>query len=267
MIKTLLPGLALCLLLPSGCERPVAPPRNETPDPPPQRSEGPRPGGPRQAETSFDTPRDREFAQFVARTAGDMVDKVAVGIEKRGQMRVQLGQAADPDDTLPLTKSLLAGARKEFPGQRIEMAIYDPQGAPILRANYHPDRGVDYQVVEDDTASTRPEPTRKPDQVDSQPNEKAGTTDRDRRFAEWAMKTGGQYLRYVQADLDKRGRLWFGVTRTVEPKDVSDLTRSILEGAQNEFPRRDLTATVFDPEGERIGRATLSAGGKFQWSR
>jgi len=55
------------------------------------------------------------------------------------------------------------------------------------------------------------------------------------------------------------------VTREVKPGDVKDLTRSLLEGAQKEFPRRDLVATVFDPNGDRIGRAYLGSDGESRW--
>jgi hypothetical protein len=55
------------------------------------------------------------------------------------------------------------------------------------------------------------------------------------------------------------------VTRDVKPADVPDLTRSLLQGARKEFPRRDLVATVFDPEGERIGRARLGSDGEIRW--
>ena len=64
-------------------------------------------------------------------------------------------------------------------------------------------------------------------------------------------------LRYVEADLERHGRLWFGITREVKPADVRPLTQSLLEGARKEFPSGDLVATVFDPDGERIGRAHL----------
>jgi hypothetical protein len=114
----------------------------------------------------------------------------------------------------------------------------------------------------------KPEANGTPAAPDSTPSvSRAGTTEKDRRFAEWALEKGKKYLRYVEADLEHRGRLWFGVTRSVEPEDVPALTKSLLEGARTEFPRRELVATVFDPEGERIGRATLSADGKVHWSR
>ena len=92
-------------------------------------------------------------------------------------------------------------------------------------------------------------------------------TEADRRFAAWAEEHGRAYLRYVQADLERHGRLWFGVTRDVKPADVPQLTQSLLEGAQKEFPRRDLVATVFDPEGERIGKAHLGTDGRVRWER
>jgi len=81
------------------------------------------------------------------------------------------------------------------------------------------------------------------------------------------MDKGRDLLRYVEADLDRHGRLWFGVTDKVAPDEVRVLTQSLLEGARTEFPRRELTATVFDPQGEKIGTATLGADGQARWSR
>jgi len=51
------------------------------------------------------------------------------------------------------------------------------------------------------------------------------------------------------------------------PEDVRDLARALLEGASKEFPRRELVATVFDPQGERIGRARRTARGDIEWQR
>src|SRR5581483_8388830 len=97
--------------------------------------------------------------------------------------------------------------------------------------------------------------------------QRSAGSSKDRRFADWAMEKAPKYLRYVEADLEKHGRLWFGVTQAVRPDDVRDLTQSLLTGARTEFPRKELTATVFDPEGERIGRATLTADGTVHWSK
>lgn len=44
-----------------------------------------------------------------------MIKKAAVGIEKKGELKVEISREVEPDDTLPLTKSLMAGARKDFP--------------------------------------------------------------------------------------------------------------------------------------------------------
>jgi len=87
------------------------------------------------------------------------------------------------------------------------------------------------------------------------------------KYARWAEQKGHDYLRYVEADLENHGRLWFGVTRAVKPADVRSLTKSMLEGARTEFPGRELTATVFDPEGEKIGVATLGTDGQVHWNR
>jgi len=92
-------------------------------------------------------------------------------------------------------------------------------------------------------------------------------TEADQKFAAWAEEHGRAYLRYVQSDLERHGRLWFGVTRETKPADVPDLTRSLLEGAMKEFPRRELVATVFDPEGEKIGKAHLGADGRLNWEK
>jgi hypothetical protein len=263
-----------------GCDLPPdAPIKNESPPVTESRSVTPREEtSSRQrstAEVSFDTARDERFAEFVAKAAGDMVRKVAVGIERRGVARVQLGKNTAPEDTLPLTKSLMAGARKDFPGKRITLSIFDPDGQPILKAHYHPDHGVRYQVAHSDTANSRatsPAGQSSDEQAPSaanwnSDNAQSGSTNRDRQFAEWAFNKGHKYLRYVQADLERNGRLWFGVTRDVKPDDVSALTKSILQGARTEFPRRTLTAKVFDPEGEAIGNATLGADGEIHWTR
>jgi len=192
-----------------------------------------------------------------------MVRQAAVGMEKSGKLRVEIDSAVTPEDTLPLTKSILAGARKDFAGKPFTLSVYDPAGEPILRAHYDPEQGVRYQVV-----STGPGSEGKPSTTPApRASTGAGASDRDRKFAEWAERAGQPYLRYLESDLEKNGRLWFGVTRDVKPADVPELTRSILEGAREECPRREITATVFDPEGERIGRARMDGLGKVRWER
>lgn len=268
------------LVLGTGCFQPSAPPASDAPPPRdtrlPEQDGRPRDSqyGPtrdtNKAELSFDTDKDRRFGEFVTKTAGEMVHKVAVGIERRGSLRVQIGQATEPEDVLPLTKSLVAGARKDFPGKPFTVSVYDPQGEAILKARYSVDEGVRYEVARDSNDADRRPRAGEPDRDEKtspSASNRSGTTEKDRRFSEWAMEKAHRYLRYVQADLERRGRVWFGVTRDVEPRDVQDLTRSLLEGAQKEFPGRDLTAAVFDPEGERVGTATLSKNGKLQWSR
>jgi hypothetical protein len=260
MNRPLLPVLWAFAFFATGCARPAPPPRTEHPAPTP----GQHAGSPeRAAEVSYDTPHDGEFARFVQQTAGPLLSKVAVGIEHKGTLRIQLGEATSPEDTLPLTKSLLAGARKDFPGKPITLSVYDPQGEPILKAYSDPEHGVRYEVARGRDDGQGAAHAKAAGAATSQ----AGSTAKDRQFAEWAMRKGQRYLRYVEADLEHRGRLWFGVTRAVEPDDVSELTKALLEGAHTEFPRRELTATVFDPEGERIGRATLTADGRLRWAR
>jgi hypothetical protein len=269
-------SLSLLAFLP-GCNRPPGAVQRQSREgrAPEQSGEPTRPSAlePRKeakAEVSFDTARDGEFAQFVTRTAGDMVKKVAVGIERRGTMRVEVGESVSPDDVLPFTKGLLAGARKEFPGKPFSLTVYDPHDEPILKAHYQPDQGVRYEVARSnsgDPKATQGERAAPGSASAAEDLPSQGTTEKDRRFAGWAMKTAPDYLRYVQADLERRRRLWFGVTRTVQPDDVPKLTKSLLEGARREFPGGELTAAVFDPEGERIGKAMLAADGKIHWSR
>jgi len=221
-------------------------------------------------EVSWDTERDRTFAQFLRDKSGGMLRKAAVGLEKRGVLRVELDQSVAPEDTLDLTKSLMAGARRDFPDRPITLSVYDPGGDPILTAHYRPGQGVQYQMAHGGASSSRRdnEPAAEADRnAPADPLARSGVTEADRKFASWAEEHGRAYLRYVEADLEKHGRLWFGVTRDVKPEDVPELTKSLLQGAQKEFPRRDLVATVFDPEGERIGKAHLSADGRVRWEK
>lgn len=240
-----------------GAERPApAAPQDIIPR---ERQENPR--------FSYDTEKDRRFADFLREKSGGMVRQAAVGVEREGKLRIQVDRSVSPDETLPLTKSLLAGARKDFPGRAFTLSVYDPQGAPILRARVDPEGGVRYQVVNDEGgskplsgASSSGTATATAD-----PLARSGRTEADQRFAGWAEEHGRRYLRYVQADLERNGRLWFGVTRDVKPADVPDLTRSLLEGAHREFPGKEIVATVFDPDGERIGRAHLGSDGRIEW--
>jgi hypothetical protein len=268
-LVTLLSALAVgCQPLPPPAQRSESGERSTTSErssPHQDRSTSDRP----QAEISFQTERDQQFANFVAKTAGEMIAKVAVGLEKSGTMRIQLGKSTSPEDTLPLTKSLLAGARKEFPGKSISISVFDPQAEPILKANYRPGEGVHYEVVRD--GAEGPEASPKNSNPSTGPAKggsiQSGTTEKDRQFAAWAKTKGEPFLRYVQADLERSGRLWVGITSDVKPKDVPELTKSLLQGARTEFPRQELTATVFDPEGERIGRATLDLRGNVSWHK
>lgn len=212
---------------------------------------------------SYETEADHRFADFLRDHSGGMVRQAAVGLEREGRLRVQLGQSTAPDDTLPLTKSILSGVRKDFPGRPFTLSIYDPQGEPILRARVTHDGEVRYEVVHD-SAGASPTPGNR-SETPSDPMAPSGSTSSDRRFAEWAEDHGQKYLRYLQADLERHGRLWFGVTREVRPADVPDLTRSLLEGAHRAFPNREIVATAFDPAGERIGRARLASDGQVTW--
>ncbi len=99
-----------------------------------------------------------------------------------GKLRVQVDKSVSPDDTLPLTKSILAGARKDFPGRSFVLSVYDPQGEPILRARVDGEGGVRYEVVHEDGGSRatsggpvgrpgnrRPRPIRRPDPAGLRP--------------------------------------------------------------------------------------------------
>lgn len=216
------------------------------------------------AEISYETDRDRRFAEFVRETVGPMVKAVAVGLEKKNTLKLELGEATKPEDTLPLTKSLMVGARKDFPDQPIALSVYDPSGSRILTAHYQPGEDVRYELARGGHSG---EPAPRPSAPSPIPTEERGVSAKDRKFAQWAMDHGRDYLRYVEPDLERSGRLWFGVTRKVKPDDVRELTSSLLEGASKEFPDRELTASVFDPEGEQIGNATRDLRGRVHWAR
>lgn len=217
---------------------------------------------------SYDTEKDRRFADFLREKSGGMVRQAAVGVEREGKLRIQVDRSVSPDETLPLTTSILAGARKDFPDRAFILSVYDPEGEPILRARVDPEGGVRYQVVHDEGESRPSSDARSPGPgAPTDPLARSGRTDADRKFADWAEEHGRRYLRYVQADIERHGRLWFGMTRDFKPADVPDLTRSLLEGAHREFPGKEVVATVFDPGGERIGRAHLGTDGRVQWEQ
>ncbi len=236
---------------------PLAPPAQGRDVIPPGRQEQPK--------FSYDTDKDRRFADFLRDNSGGMVRQAAVGIDREGKLRVQVDRSVSPDDTLPLAKSILNGARKDFPGKAFTLSVYDPQEEPILRAHVDPEAGVRYQVAHKDgepsASGSRPPVSG----ATADPLTRSGRSEANQKFADWAEQHGRDYLRYVQADLERHGRLWFGVTRQVKPADVPDLTRSLLEGAHKEFPGKEIIATVFDPDGERIGRAHLGTDGKVRW--
>ena len=169
------------------------------------------PGRQEQPKFSYDTDKDRRFADFLRDNSGGMVRQAAVGIEREGKLRVQVDRSVSPDDTLPLTKSILNGARKDFPGKAFTLSVYDPQGEPILRAHVDPETGVRYQVAHEDgepsASGSRPSESG----TAAAPLVRSGRTEADQKFADWAEQHGRDYLRYVQADLERHGRLWFGV--------------------------------------------------------
>lgn len=236
-------------------------------------------GGQDHARFTGVTADDRRFAEFLREKSAGMVRQASVNAKEGGEIRVELDRSVAPDETLPLTKSLMAGARKDFPDRPLTLAMYDPNGDPILKAHYRPGHGVQYRIAHEGGSKARRDDSARPDDASGRIDGKrgaspaadaltrGGTTAADRKFAAWAEEHGKAYLRYVQSDLERNGRLWFGVTSETKPADVPELTRSLLEGAMKEFPRRELRATVFDPEGEKIGRARLGADGRLSWEK
>jgi len=120
-----------------------------------------------------------------------MIAAVAVVIERKNQFRVKLSKATAPEDTLPLTKSLLSGARKSFPDQPITLSVYDPSGAPILKAHYRPEEGVRYEVVHakgsSEGADSAADTPRSGTATAPGTLPRGGLSDKDRKFADWAM--------------------------------------------------------------------------------
>ena len=256
---------------PTEVRRPAEPaPRNV---PPPPVSTASRTGP---VDVTWDTPRDEVYAKFLRDHAGGMIQAARVGVDRKGVLEVKLDKSVAPDDTLELTKSLMSGVRKEFPDKPVDLKVFDPSGGAILTAHFVPGQGVKYQLAHSGASRTQAPPDRSssttppppaPASESASSESGSGVTEGDRKFARWAEEHGKTYLRYVEADLEKHGRLWFGVTREIKPADVKDLTRSLLEGAQKEFPQREIVATVFDPQGDRIGRALLGADGSIRWER
>jgi hypothetical protein len=261
---------ALLLDAVAGCEPAAGPPSQA--QAPAGATSAPRPTAARQPEVSWDSDRDRTFAEFLRKNSGGMIAKAAVGIERKGTLRIELSSATAPEDALDLTRSILAGARKDFPERPITLSLYDPNGEPILKASRRPGEHVRYQIAHQavpagESASGATGEAKDRDATSSDALAYRGVTRHDRRFAQWAETKGRDFLRYVEADLERHGRLWFGVSRNVAPDDVRTLTQSLLEGARTEFPDRELRATVFDPDGERIGTAQLDRSGRVDWTR
>ena len=247
-------------------EPPVRPSTTATSPEPQDRGAAPvaRSGA---VDVSWDTDRDRNFAEFLREKSGGMLRAASIGIAAKDRFQVVLDKSVAPEDTLDLTKSLMKGARSEFPDHPITLSVFDPGKTLILRAHYKVGQGISYQVAHDSAAGSNGQNDLSSSPQPAQPSTRSGATEADRKFAEWAEDHGKSYLRYVEADLERHGRLWFGVTRDVKPADVPDLTKSLLEGAHKEFPRSELVASVFDPEGEKIGKATLARDGSIHWER
>jgi hypothetical protein len=65
-----------------------------------------------------------------------MIAKAAVGIERKGELRVELDSSVAPEDTLNLTRSILSGARKDFPDRPITLTMYDVIAGKLLNRAY-----------------------------------------------------------------------------------------------------------------------------------
>jgi len=272
-------GGCVCVLGVMGCggdvagPPPVAPTVARAPaDPSPRRALAPVERQAPEPEVSWETQKDQSFARFLQTHSAGMIHDAAVGIERGGRFRVKLSSAAAPEDALPLTKSLLAGARKDFPDKPIILSVFDPSGQPILKARYRPNEGVKYKIahsdkeIAEDAAPASAAPVSTPPAEDAL--SRGGVTARDQKFAAWAEGHGKPLLRFVESDLERHGRLWVGITREVKPEEVKPLTRSLLEGARKEFPDGgELVATVFDPDGEKIGKAHMAGGGDVRWEQ
>src|SRR5438477_5519735 len=87
------------VLLAVGCVQPAgpSPPHRPIAEDEPAVVPADQSSGARAAEVSYDTPGDGRFAEFVRRTAGDLVRKIAVGIEHKGVMRVELSEQIAPE--------------------------------------------------------------------------------------------------------------------------------------------------------------------------
>src|SRR4051812_13861113 len=117
----------LAVLAIAGCPptavEPVAPPSSPSISRPDERRVYPAPDRPTTPVISFDdNDRDKAFANFLRDHSGGMIAEATVGIEKKGLLRVVLDRSVAPEDTLELTKSLMAGARKDFPDRPITLA-------------------------------------------------------------------------------------------------------------------------------------------------
>jgi hypothetical protein len=267
------PKSAVCLALVAltGCLRsPTGPALVGPSSGPSVRRIYPAPGTPTTAVVSSDTDRDMTFGGFLIEHSGGRIARAAVGIEKAGMLRVDLDRSAIPDDVLGMTRTLMDRARGDFPDRSIHLAIFDPGREPILKVQFRPGQGVRYQIAHPQPVDRNPDPG-----ADSAPAAirsgariaRSAVTGRDREFADWASEQGRAYLHYLEVDLEHNGRIWFGVGRQVKPADLPGLTRLIMERARDQFPGGDLKASVFDPEGERIGKARVGPTREIHWEK
>ena len=90
----------------------------------------------------------------------------------------------------------------------ITVSVYDPTGEPILKAFYEPQEGVRYEVAQTKDSPRRTVASARPGVgATTAPRSapRGGLSDKDRKFADWAMTKGGDYLRWLSAGLFNAG--------------------------------------------------------------
>ncbi len=77
-----------------------------------------------------------------------------------------------------------------------------------------------------------------------------GDTQSGERYGQWVMETAKGLIddAYVR-DNDKLGVV---ISPNVQPNEVRDLARSLMQGFHNNFPNRDLSVLVYAPDRQLI---------------
>lgn len=261
-----LPGFVILLFM-AGCTQPsndsIATVQPASVD---RATPFPAPDLPSRAEITGDTDQDRAFGKIVELHSEGMIARASIGLERLGLLRLVLDRSASPEQVLGMTRKLLRAARKDYPERPISLALFDPGEEPILKARFRPGHGVRYEVVHRKPGEVQP--GGEPSTIETPGHDVAsistsGETDKDRIFAAWAAKQGGPRLRYVEANVERNGRLWIGLASDANP---AELVKMIFDKAQDEFQREDLVAMAFDTEGRPVGKARVVSGGVIDWS-